>query len=305
MRIAQLGHGRWGVKLRQAFSRVEGVELVLVCDPDRAAREAAPVPTAADPEAAFARDDIDAIVIATPPELHHQHARGALLAGKHVFVEKPLALAIDDAQELVGLAARGGHTLMVGHVVLFDAAAQWIKRFLDAGGLGEVQRVSFRRSGALRSDRTVGALWNLAPHDVSLADYWFGAPSEIEAFGWSSRADGLDEESLVCLRYERGPEIDIRVGFAVADRARRAVLVGSDSTIVYEAAPETRLTVHRSGSAQIIELSPREPLQAEVEHFVECILRGGVPLSDGASGLRVVSTLAVAAERCLPGEAHA
>jgi predicted dehydrogenase len=294
MRIAQLGHGRWGAKLRRAFESVDGVELVLVCDPVAAARDRSPVATAASEQVAFARDDIDAIVIATPPELHHEHARAALSAGKHVFVEKPLALAVDDARELVTLAARDGRTLMVGHVVLFDEAVQWIKRFLDAGGLGEVQRASFRRTGSLRADRTVGALWNLAPHDVSLADYWFGAPSDVEAFGWTSRPDGLDEESLLRLRYARGLAIDIRVGWLDSEGARRAVLVGSDSTVVYETAPETRLTVYRAGTAQVVELAPREPLQAEVEHFVESIRVGRVPLSDGESGLRVVSTLAAA-----------
>lgn len=302
MRIAQLGHGRWGATLRRAFESLDGVELVLVCDPDEAARARSPVETASDAEAAFARSDVDAIVIATPPELHHEHACAALRAGKHVFVEKPLALAVDDAQELVTLAARGGRTLMVGHVVLFDEAAQWIKRFLDAGGLGEVQRASFHRTGRQRADRTVGALWNLAPHDVSLADYWFGgAPSEVEAFGWSSRPDGLEEESLVRWRYARGPEIDIRVGWLARDGARRAVLVGSDSTVVYETAPQTRLTVYRAGTAQIVELAPREPLRVEVEHFVESIRGGWAPLSDGESGLRVVSTLA-AARRCLSFE---
>src|SRR5690606_3522571 len=107
------------------------------------------------------------------------------------------------------------------------------------------------------------------------------------------------EESVLRLRYPKGPEIDIRVGWLGADRARQTVLVGSDATVVYESAPETRLTVFRDGAAQIVELAPREPLRAELEHFVESARRGhGRLLAAAASGLRVVETLA-AADRCL------
>ncbi|MBN1478608.1 Gfo/Idh/MocA family oxidoreductase [Candidatus Sumerlaeota bacterium] len=326
MRLAQLGHGYWGRNLLRVFSRVKGAQLILCCDSQPEAREAAQaaVPgleVCERPEQVFERDDIDGVIIATPARDHFGQTGAALRAGKHVLVEKPLALTGDEAEELVDLADSSGLTLMVGHTFLYNDAVRWVRDFIDRGELGEIYYAYFQRLNLGRVRQDVNALWNLAPHDISIAQYWFSEiPSDVRGHGVSFIQPGIDDVSFVNLFYPSGRFAHIHVSWLDPSKTRRAVVVGSKKMVLYDdTSPDAKIVVydkgidrrhppdaeqfdsfaqfqllHRAGDVWIPRIGFREPLQVEAQHFVDCVTRGERPLTDGKSGLDVVRILTAA-----------
>lgn len=191
VRVGHIGLGYWGPNLLRTMSAVHGAEVVAVADLDserlvEAAQGGRPIATTRDYRQLLQRADIDAIVIATPASLHGRLAREALEAGKHVLVEKPLALSAAEGEQLAELAEGRNLVLMVGHTFLYNAAVRRLKRYLDEGDLGEVFYINSQRLNLGRIRHDVNALWNFAPHDVSIIIYLLDQqPTEVSARGFA------------------------------------------------------------------------------------------------------------------------
>jgi predicted dehydrogenase len=305
LRVGQLGVGGWGRHLVRVFGDLPGAELVAVHDPDPRTHARVPpgVAICRHEDDLFARDDLDALVVATPPDLHHPQAKRALERGLHVFVEKPLARRLDHAEELCRLAEDRGRVLMVGHVLLYTDAVRWVRDFLEQGGIGTIHHAELKRLKSGRVRRDVDALWNLAPHDISIVNYWFGeVPSAVRASGVSVLRAGVDDIAHVDLDFPSGRTAHIHVSWIDPTDTRRAIVVGSAATIVHdESAAGPRISVHRggldSGDVWSPDLATREPLESEALHFVDCVRAGRAPLSDGRNGASVVAVLEAATRR--------
>lgn len=325
LRLAQVGHGYWGRNLLRVFSRAEGAEMALVCDSSSKARQTVErdypgVETADGFEAALSRPDIDAVILATPADQHYPQVKAALQAKKHVFVEKPMARTVEEGQELLSLAESSGRVLMVGHTFLFNDAVRWVKEYIDKGELGEIYYAYFQRLNLGRVRQDVDALWNLAPHDISIALYWFGEkPETVTSHGVSFLQPGIDDVSFLNMRFPSGRFAHIHVSWLDPSKTRRAVIVGSNKMVLYDdTSPDMRIVVYdkgidrkrldtemgefstfdqfqlvqRAGDIWIPRVQFREPLQLEAQHFVECVREGKRPLTDAQNGLDVVETLA-------------
>ncbi len=323
--VAVVGCGYWGPNLIRNFARVQGGYLAALCDRDPARLEAAgrDLPAVArEPEydIILADPTIDAVVIATSAVTHYSLAKKALLSGKHVYVEKPLCLCAADAADLVAIAIQQERLLMVGHLLEYHPAVEFLKSILDAGLLGDLRYVYSQRLnlGQVRHDEN--ALWSLGPHDIAVANFLLEEqPLEVCAVGQSYLQSGIQDVVFLTIRYPGQRLAHIHVSWLDPHKTRKLTVVGSRQMAVFddmEPAEKIRLydkgvdfpTVDghdpaagmklRFGDICIPCLPGGEPLLAECQHFVDCIRSGRTPRSDGWDGLRVVQVLE-AAERSL------
>jgi predicted dehydrogenase len=310
-----VGLGYWGPNIARNFSAIPGCELVWGCDEDPAARERfaaliAGVPVTEDLDQVLADPAVDAVALSTPVPTHSQLAARVLEAGKHCFVEKPLAQSVAEAERVVQAAHAADRILMVGHLLEYHPGVQKLKELADSGELGE--RIFYiygnrLNLGKLRADEN--ALWSLGAHDVSVVLYLAGAePSEAVAMGESYVRDGVEDVVFCFLRFPSGLTAHLHLSWLDPHKERRFTVVGSSRMATFDdMALEGKLTIYDKGfdedargygeyitrSGDIF--SPRipnlEPLRLECEHFVECVREGRTPRSDGKSGLRVVRVL--------------
>ncbi len=322
LRLGVLGLGHWGPNLVRNFSSHPRVELRALgdADPNRLATVAAPYPdvlrfTAA--EELIRCSEIDAIAISTPTETHYKLVSEALKAGKDVFVEKPLTTTTRDAEALVTLAKALGKKLMVGHVFLFNPAIRQIKRIIDDGELGEVLYLYFTRTnlGPIRGD--VNALWDLAPHDISILLYLLGSlPESVSARGASFINPPSEDVVFANLRFPKGIFANLHVSWLDPKKVRQIVIVGSQKMLVFDdmqssepvrvwdknvgnslsqvAVADTFHSFRKSiieGNCTIPVIPPGEPLKEECAAFVDCVLDGKPNPSTPELSTHVVSVL--------------
>jgi predicted dehydrogenase len=314
IRMGVAGLGYWGPNLARNFAALPGCELAWCCDPSEAAREryARVFPSArftAELDDLLGDPELDAVVLATPVPTHAALAERVLLAGKHCFVEKPLAQSVADAERAVAAAARSGRVLMVGHLLEYHPGVAKLKEIADSGELGEIHYIYSNRLnlGKLRADEN--ALWSLGAHDVSvvlhLADE---EPFELDARGESYTRPGIEDVVFGYMRFPSGRAAHLHLSWLDPHKERRFTVVGSKRMATFDDMDiERKVTVYdkgfdedsgsygeyitRSGDIWSPRVPNREPLRIECEHFVECVREGRAPLSDGASGLRVVRVL--------------
>jgi predicted dehydrogenase len=321
-RVAVIGAGHWGPNLIRNFHTHQVSEVAWVVDHDESRLELTrsrypDVQTAADPSAAFADPMVDAAVIATPTVTHYQLALAALRAGKHVLVEKPIATRVEEAEELCALAERQGRILMVGHVFLFNAAIRRVRDYLDQGKLGRLFYISMVRTnlGPIRMD--VNASWDLAAHDIAIANDWLrAAPLHAAAQGGSWINDGIEDAVFANLWYPDGVMVHLHVSWLSPRKVRDITVVGEKGMLTFDdmnLSEPLRLydkqvteqrrpgfidtfasfrTSIREGDILIPKVTPSEPLKAECDHFLECIATGAKPIADGWSGAAAVRVLA-------------
>jgi len=314
VRVGVVGLGYWGPNLARNFAAIEGCELAWLCDPSEPAREqsiqAFPGARAtATPQDLLDDPGLDAIVLATPVPTHSELAAQVASAGKHCFVEKPLATTAADAERAVAAAERAGKTLMVGHLLEYHPAVHRLRELLDGGELGELYYVYGNRLnlGKLRADEN--ALWSLGAHDVSVVLALIGEePVECLAHGSSFVREGVEDVVFCYLRFPSGAVAHLHLSWLDPHKERRLTVVGSKRMATFDDMQiEGKLTVYdkgfdedarswgeyiaRSGDIHSPRISNAEPLRLECEHFVECIRTGATPRSDGHSGLRVVRVL--------------
>jgi predicted dehydrogenase len=313
--VGIVGLGYWGPNLARNFATIPGCELRYLCDAEEAARDrvARTLPAAratADLDELLADPDLDAIVLATPVPTHAELAVRVLEAGKHCFVEKPLAQSAADAERAVAAAERAGRLLMVGHLLEYHPGVRRLKEMTVSGELGdEIYYIYGNRLnlGKLRADEN--ALWSLGAHDVSVVLYLADEePVEAKAHGESYVRPGVEDVVFCFLRFPSGLVAHLHLSWLDPHKERRFTVVGSQKMATFDDMElERKLTVYdkgfdedsrtygeyitRSGDVFSPRIPNVEPLRVECEHFVDSIRSGQPPRSDGASGLRVVRVL--------------
>jgi predicted dehydrogenase len=314
VRVGVAGLGYWGPNLARNLAAIPGCELTWLCDFDINALErlARTFPSArATSELSELLEDpeLDAVVLATPVPSHAELAVKVAEAGKHCFVEKPLATNAADAERAVAAAQDAGKILMVGHLLEYHPAVDRLKELVDDGELGELYYLYGNRLnlGKLRADEN--ALWSLGAHDVSVVLRLVGEePEECEAHGASYVRDPVQDVVFCYLRFPSGIVAHLHLSWLDPHKERRVTVVGARRMATFDdMLIEGKLTIYdkgfdedsrswgeyiaRSGDVFSPRLPNSEPLRIECEHFVECIRTGATPRSDGHSGLRVVRVL--------------
>jgi len=317
IRVAQIGYGYWGPNLARNFYQLPGAELVWLVDANPEALDKArrlyACQTTTQLTTVLQDQDVDAVVIATPARSHYELARTALLAGKHVFVEKPLAMSIPEARTLVTLAAEQQRILMVGHVFEYNPAVRYIRQAIEQGELGDIFYLYSRRVNLGRVQSDVNALWSIAPHDISIALYLLDQmPEAVSCQGASCLNGQVEDVIFLTLHFPGNVLCHVHASWLDPSKTREMTVVGSRKMIVYDdVSTEGKVRIYdkgayrkgdpiygefqyklHSGDIWIPRIDMREPLQEECAHFVECIRTGAQPQTDGKNGLRVVTVLA-------------
>ena len=326
VRVGVIGCGYWGPQLVRNFSEMPEARLAGVADKsaDRLlyVRQRYPGVPVFEDYRALLESDIDAVIIATPIETHFAIAREALRAGKHVLVEKPLALSVAEAATLIGLARVMGTTLMSGHTFLYNPAVVELRRIVTSGELGRVFYVDAARLSLGLFQRHVNVLWDLAPHDVSILFYMLESmPVAVSARGSSCVRSTVHDVAYLDMRFASGISAHLHVSWLDPSKVRRITVVGDRKMAVYndvslaekiriydkgvEPPPtdnfgEFQLS-YRNGQITIPYVPWQEPLRTECDHFVECVRTGKTPLTDGYQGLAVVAVLEAANHSLMNG----
>jgi predicted dehydrogenase len=320
-RVAQVGCGYWGQNLIRNFWEIDGAEVVLVCDRDdkalaRMQRRYPGVQTTSDYDQVLSSPDIDAVVLATPVSTHHDFARRALVAGKHVLVEKPMTTSSLQAVDLIETAEQMGKVLMVDHTFLYTSAVRRIKALVDSGELGEILYFDSVRInlGLVQSDTNV--VWDLGPHDFSIMDYLCGQePVSLSATGVKHLFTPYENIAYVTARFASNLIAHFHLNWLAPVKVRRTLVGGSKRMVVYDdmeatekikvydrgitqnhdpANRERMLTSYRNGDMLAPNLDNMEAIRVMAREFISAIRENRAPLSDGYSGLRVVRLLEAA-----------
>jgi predicted dehydrogenase len=312
--VGVVGLGYWGPNLARNFDRLAEAELRWICDAndgalERWSQQFPSARAAADFDELLSDDGLEAVVVAAPVPLHADLAIRALEAGKHCFVEKPLAQSVTDAERIVAAAEAAGKVLMVGHLLEYHPGVQKLKDVASSGDLGDIRYIYGNRLnlGKLRPDEN--ALWSLGAHDVSVLLYLADEePSEMHAFGESYMNRPVEDVVFCYLRFPSGLMAHLHLSWLDPHKERRFTIVGSDKMATFDDMElEQKLVIYdkgfdqdyssygeyiaRSGDVWSPRVSNEEPLRIECRHFAECIRGGATPVSDGRSGLRVVRVL--------------
>jgi predicted dehydrogenase len=312
--VGQVGLGYWGRNLARNFDEV--AELASLCDVAEALREefARRYPGArvtGDFEEMISSDELDAVVIATPVPTHYPLARQALLAGKHVFVEKPPAMRAAEMEELVGLAEAAGLVLMPGHLLLYHPGVQKLKELVDDGELGEVLVVYGNRQNLGKIRRDENALWSLGVHDLSVILYLIQEEIvEAAAHGHAFLNEGVEDVVFCYLRFASGKIAHMHLSWLDPHKMRRLTVVGRDKMAVfddmeldrkitvYDKAPEQPADSYgewrtRTGDIFSPKVSNAEPLKLECQHFLRLVQEGwdGREMRDGLEVVRALELL--------------
>ncbi|MGO9488185.1 MAG: Gfo/Idh/MocA family protein [Solirubrobacteraceae bacterium] len=314
VRVGVAGLGYWGPNIARNLATIPGCELSWLCDASEQARERiAPsfpgVQVTGELEDLLGDPALDGVVLATPVPTHAELAVAVAKAGKHCFVEKPLATSAADAERAVAAAEQAGRILMVGHLLEYHPAVDSLKQLIDSDELGSLYYIYGNRLnlGKLRADEN--ALWSLGAHDVSVALHLIGEePVECLAQGASYVRKPVQDVVFCYLRFPSGIVAHLHLSWLDPHKERRITVVGSKRMATFDdMLIEGKLTVYdkgfdedtdswgeyiaRSGDTFSPRIPNREPLRLECEHFIECIRTGATPRSDGQSGLRVVRVL--------------
>ena len=321
--VAIIGTGYWGPGIVRNLARIDCVEVrhLVDLDPSRAratAEKLVPAARAHDStETALADPQVQAVVIATPVRSHYTLSKAALQAGKHVLVEKPLAMTVAECRELEQLANDSDLVLMVGHVFLFNNAVHTVKNYLRSGELGDVQYIHSRRVNLGRVQADINALWSFAPHDFSILSYWLdAAPIAVQARGFSYISPGVEDVVFCTVEFPHQIGAHIHIGWLDPRKVREMTIVGSKKMVVFDdVSPDRKVQLYdsrvektgdgthdyaswqvdiRHGDVTIPQFEWTEPLRAEMNHFVACIREGVECLAPASSGMIVTAAIEAA-----------
>jgi len=307
--VAIIGCGYWGQNLVRNFHQLGALKVV--CDTEEAARakarEIAPgIAVLNDYETVFSRDDIQAVVVATPAETHHSLTIRALSAGKDVFVEKPLALNAEEGKAMSTHAQRSGRILMVGHLLDYHPAVLRLRRLVADRVLGKVNYIYSNRLNFGKIRTIEDALWSFAPHDVGVILRLVGEmPIEVTCSGGNYITPNLADVTISCLHFRTGVRAHIFVSWLNPFKEQKLVVVGDrkmavfndllkeDKLVLYDQRVDlnNRQPVLQKGGVEIVEVPSEEPLRKECEHFLECVRTRQQPATDAARGLEVLKVL--------------
>jgi predicted dehydrogenase len=313
LKFAVIGLGYWGPNVLRVLSDNPGIDVRWICDLDeqrleRLARRYPSARATRDFDDLLADDELEVIVIATPVFTHVELCTRALLAGKHTFVEKPLATSSALADELVTLAAVQRRALMCGHTFLYSPAVRAVRQMLDDGALGKVYFISASRVNLGLHQPDISVIWDLGPHDFSILLHWLGEmPCSVRAIGRDSIVRGIADVAFIALTFPSGIVANVELSWLAPTKLRRTVVVGSEKMVVYDDVsaepirlfdhgvvyqdPETFGQYHlayRTGDIVTPRLESYEPLYAELDDFAAAIRAGDSLLHHNALARNVV-----------------
>jgi UDP-2-acetamido-3-amino-2,3-dideoxy-glucuronate N-acetyltransferase len=310
MQIAVVGTGYWGVNLVRTFGQLGVLNCVFDADREKANEISLRYGTKPCPslEEVLGCNSIDAVVIATPAPTHYRLARKALLAGKDVFVEKPITLHCAECEELINLADRKRLILMVGHLLLYHPAIVKLKECIDSGKLGSIEYIYSNRLNFGKVRREENALWSFAPHDISVILYLLSGelPLQVSAVGGTYLQPNIADVTISHMLFDRGIRSHIFVSWLHPYKEQRLVVVGSKTIMSFDdtTANGNKLQLFSKKislkDGQFITEKPvgtplpyqqDEPLMVECRHFVDCVQTRHTPHTDGRDGLRVLNVL--------------
>lgn len=320
-RVGVVGCGYWGPNLIRNFRSIPECDMHMMCDLDGGRLEHL---KQLYPEVKGEKDfghllngaNLDAVVIATSVGQHYRMAKASLEAGKHTFVEKPLARTSAECMELIDLADKKGLILMVGHTFLYSAPVRMIKTMVDRGDIGDLQYISSTRSNLGLFQKDINVAWDLAPHDLSIILFIMGCmPAAVNCLGNAHVTPGIQDVVNMALNFDRGRFAIVQNSWLSPKKVREMTIVGTKKMIVYDdVEPLEKIKLYDArveipphydtfaefqyayhyGDRHVPHLKQEEPLKVECQHFLECIRGGNTPLSDGRKGLELVRILEAA-----------
>lgn len=331
LNVGIVGCGYWGPNLIRNFNSLADCCVKKVCDADadRLAyiKDLYPhAETTSEFSEIVGDDDIDAVTIVTPVRFHFDMAKASLLAGKHTFVEKPMAASVEQCEELVRIARDKGLTLMVGHTFVYSTPVRRIKEIVDSGELGEVQYISARRLNLGLFQKDINVAWDLAPHDISIILYILDTfPISANCQGKAHVKADIEDVTNMTLNFAKGGFATIQSSWLDPNKIRQITVVGNKKMLVYDdVEPIEKIKIYDKrvdipphydtfgefqysyhyGDMYSPYLKLVEPLKVECRHFLDCIKDGTKPLSSGEEGLMVVKILQAASESLQKGGAE-
>ncbi len=313
--ISLIGAGNWGKNHLKNLKNLGALHTVLELSDEITALRRKD-----HPEVKFTKEDYDIIgnpdikgvVIAAPAHLHFALAKKYLLAGKDVFVEKPLSLKVEEGEELVKIALKEKKVLMVGHILQYHPAVMKLKKLIDKGELGELRYIYSNRLniGKLRSEENV--LWSFAPHDISLILMLMNGeePNGISAFGGAYINKNIFDTTLTTMKFDSGVKAHIFVSWLHPFKEQKLVIVGSEQMAVFDDVSKEKLFLYphkieieegnipvaHKADFKTVEFTPAQPLEEELKHFIDCMEERTPPKTDGKEGVRVLKILNKAGE---------
>jgi len=317
---AMIGVGNWGKNLVRNFAELSDSNLMICCDLDekklnKIKKTLPKVSITKNIDDILHNPEIDAVIIATSASTHFKVAKKCLLSGKHVFVEKPLCLYEKDVKELNKIAKEKHKKIMVGHLLEYHPAVNYLKDFIKSGKLGNVYYIYSQRVnlGKIRYDEN--ALWSLAPHDISVILYLLNEePISVSARGEYYLQKDLEDVVFLNLQFKNKKMANIHLSWLDPHKIRKITVVGSKKMVAFDdmnasekiriydkgadlsvkyVSYEESITL-RDGDVVIPSFDLKEPLKLECQHFLDCIIKNKKPRSDGDDGLRVVRVLEAA-----------
>jgi len=316
-----IGLGYWGPNLLRVLAEMPDARVKWICDLDqqRLERFGRRYPASAqttDIDLLLEDPEVDALIIATPVFTHYDLASKALRAGKHTFVEKPLASSAAEASQLLRLAEAEDRVLMCGHTFVYSPPVRAVKRLFDCGELGNIFFISSSRVNLGLHQPDVSVIWDLGPHDFSILLHWLGeVPRTVRAVGRDSIVPGIPDVAFVNLTYESGIVANVELSWLAPSKLRRTVVVGSEKMVVYDdGAPEpVRVFDHgvvykdpetfgeyqlsyRTGDILSPKIDTREPLMEELNDFARVIRDGGETVASARMASNVVHMVEAADE---------
>jgi len=318
IKVGVVGCGYWGPNLIRNLRQSPDCLLKIICDKSEQRLKHMrklhhDVATTNEYQELLKDAEIDAIVVATPVRFHFEMAKAALLAGKHVFVEKPLARTVAEAEELVALADQKGLVLMVGHTFLFSPAVRRMKEIIDSGDIGELQYISARRLNLGLFQKDINVAWDLAPHDISIILHLLDEqPSSVSCQGSSHVNRHIEDVTMMYLTFKKNRCAFIQNSWLDPKKIRQMTVVGSRRMIVYDdTEPLEKIKVYDArvevpphydsfaefqysyhyGDSYVPYIKQDEPLKLECQHFLDCIRGESSPIAGGRAGLEVVRIL--------------
>lgn len=309
MKVGLIGAGGWGKNLARTLHELGALggiaELRLEVRAElKALYPAIPLYPDYPP---LLQSDLPAVAIATPAATHFSITKEVLLAGKHVFVEKPLAMSTAEAEELVALAHKAGRILMVGHLLLYQPAIAWIKDSLDSGRLGDLWSLHQERLNLGRVRTVENALWSLGVHDVAVILHLVGGePEKVDVHGQAVIQPGIEDDIYLHLYFAGGVQAHVHASWLWPEKRRSLTVIGSKGMLVYDEVKGT-VALHRKGvnpdlslrdeGREVVFEGREEPLRLELLHFLECLRGRRRPLSDGESAIPVIRVLETATHK--------
>jgi predicted dehydrogenase len=318
IKIGVVGCGYWGPNLVRNFNLLPDCQLKMMCDTSEERLQHLKtlypeVQRATNYEFMLNGIGLDGVVIATSVKLHYPMAKASLLAGKHTFIEKPMASSSAECEELIEIAQKKGLVLMTGHTFLYSPVVRKIKEIVDQGDIGDIRYISARRLNLGLFQKDINVAWDLAPHDISIIQHIVGeTPIAVNCRGCAHITPGVEDVTMICLSFSKQRTAIIHNSWLDPRKIREMTIVGSKRMIVYDdMAPIEKIRIfdarvetpphydtfaefqyaYHYGDVYAPYVKQEEPLRSECQHFLDCIKNGTTPLSDGKNGLDLVRIL--------------